>query len=298
MTVRYSDEDETGSPAIGLMVGALAGFAVGIMMAQKMGGFAGIAEKLRTQLGGVAPSRLDPLTRSAADGDLDDFDDLDDIDDIDGVEEDDFDYSEQDEYAAGARDEEFEAELEERVLEAFRNDPILCECAIDIGAVGDGIIELAGMVDLEKDSAHAVVVARGVPGVETVINRILVGTEESIIAETAARFADGDPALTEGRWEGQQVGTGRRRQGTSDEFDRHADPKPELEERWLSQNEALRNAAEENAEGPGVGNRNKKSVKKTARGGRTDGSPVAPTGVPKADHVADPESAPDTQRAD
>ena len=34
-----------------------------------------------------------------------------------------------------------------------------------------------------------------------------------------------------------------------------------------------------------------KSTKK-ARGGRTDGSPVAPSGVPKADHVADPEHAP------
>lgn len=298
MTVRYSDEDETGSPAIGLMVGALAGFAVGVMMAQKMGGFAGIAEKLRAQLGGVGNTLLDPVKGAGAEGDFTELDDLDDVDDIDGIDEDDFDYSEEDEYAAGGRDEEFEAELEERVLEAFRNDPILCECAIDIGAVGDGIIELAGMVDLEKDSAHAVVVARGVPDVETVINRILVGTEETVIAETAARFASGDPALTEGRWEGQQVGIGKRRQGTSDEFDRHADPKPELEERWLSQNEALRNAAEENAEGPGVGNRNKKSVKKTARGGRTDGSAVAPSGVPKADHVADPESAPDTQRAD
>ena len=30
-------------------------------------------------------------------------------------------------------------ELEERVLEAFRNDPILAERAIDIGAIGDGI---------------------------------------------------------------------------------------------------------------------------------------------------------------
>ena len=298
MTVRYSDEDETGSPAIGLMVGALAGFAVGVMMAQRMGGFAGIAEKLRAQLRGVGNSVLDPVRGAGADGDYDDLDDINDTDDIDGLDEDDFDYSEEDEFAAGARDEEFEAELEERVLEAFRNDPILCECAIDIGAVGDGIIELAGLVDLEKDSAHAVIVARGVPGVETVVNRILVGAEESLIAETAERFASGDPALTEAHWEGQQVGTGRRRQGTSEEFDRHADPKPQLEERWLSQNEALRNAAEEDPEGPGVGNRNKKSVKKAARGGRTDGSPVAPTGVPKADHVADPESAPDTQRAD
>lgn len=291
MTVHYSDEDETGSPAIGLMVGALAGFAVGVLMAQKMGGLSGIAERLRSQLGGIAGTRPDPVMGAGAEDDFADLDDLDDLDiDDDEIEDDD--------YAADGRDEEFEAELEERVLEAFRNDPILSECAVDIGSVGDGIIELAGMVDLEKDSIHAVTVARGVPGVETVINRILVGTEESVIAETAARFANGDPALTEAHWEGQQVGTGRRRQGSSDEFDRHAGPKPELEERWLSQDEALRNSAEDEADSPGVGNRGKKGVKKSARGGRTDGSAVAPSGVPKADHVADPESAPDSQRAD
>jgi len=41
----------------------------------------------------------------------------------------------------------------------------------------------------------------------------------------------------------------------------------------------------------------RKSTTKKARGGRTDGSPVAPTGVPKADHVADPENAPPTNGA-
>lgn len=292
MTVRYSDEDETGSPAIGLMVGALAGFAVGVIMAQKMGGLSGIAGRLRAQLGAPARTRPDPVAGVAdLDDDLDEFDDLDDLDlDDDEIEDDD--------YAADGRDDEFEAELEERVLEAFRNDPILSECAVDIGAVGDGIIELAGMVDLQKDADHAVTVARGVPDVETVINRIIVGTEESVIAETAARFASGDPALTEAHWEGQQVGTGRRRQGNSEEFDRHADPKPQLEDRWLSQSEALRNSAEDDAESPGVGNRAKKGAKKAARGGRTDGSAVSPTGVPNADHVADPESAADSHLAD
>lgn len=293
MTVRYSDEDDAGSPGIGLMVGALAGFAVGVLMAQKMGGLSGIAERLRAQLGGARGALLDPVGGVAdPDDDLEEFDDLDDLD------EDNLDGTEGDEFAADGSDEEFEAELEERVLEAFRNDPILSECAIDIGAVGDGIIELAGMVDLQKDAEHAVTVARGVPDVETVINRILVGTEESVIAETAARFASGDPTLAEGHWEGQQVGIGKRRQGTSEEFDRHADPKPELENRWLSQSEALRNSAEDDPDAPGVGNRAKKGARKSARGGRTDGSAVAPTGVPNADHVKEPESAPDSKRAD
>ena len=34
-------------------------------------------------------------------------------------------------------------------------------------------------------------------------------------------------------------------------------------------------------------------ARKTARGGRADGSAVAPSGVPKADHVAAPETAQD-----
>jgi len=34
-------------------------------------------------------------------------------------------------------------------------------------------------------------------------------------------------------------------------------------------------------------------TKKAARGGRNDGSAVAPSGVPKADHVADPGNAQD-----
>ncbi|HJQ22046.1 MAG TPA: BON domain-containing protein, partial [Gemmatimonadaceae bacterium] len=142
-------------------------------------------------------------------------------------------------------DEETTPLIEERVLEAFNNDPILAERAVDIGAVGDGIIELAGWVETDEEAEHAMTVARGVPGVDTVINRLLVEEEEQQILDTVRKVEDGDPALTESRWEGQQVSTGRRRQGTSDEVDRHADPKPGLEDRWLNEREAVRHAAED-----------------------------------------------------
>jgi len=107
---------------------------------------------------------------------------------------------------------------------------------------------------------------------------------------------DDDPSapLPGGRWEGQQVGTGRRRQGNSSEADRHADPKPELEDRWLGKEEALREAA---GETEGIAER-RRSAKKTPKGDRTGGSPISPTGVPKADHVADPDTGPDSMRAD
>jgi hypothetical protein len=174
--------------------------------------------------------------------------------------------------------------LEERVLEAFRNDPVLCERAIDIGSLNDGVIELAGWVENDDEARHAVTIARGVPGVDTVVNRIAIGDEERRFEDAARRFDEGDPSLTETRWEGRQVGTGRRRQGNSAEMDRHADPKPVLEERWQRTDDAIRNAADDTA---GLAERRPRT-KRAARGDRTGGSPVAPGGVPKADHVANP----------
>jgi hypothetical protein len=173
--------------------------------------------------------------------------------------------------------------LEERVLEAFRNDPILSERAIDIGGIGEDTIELAGWVNNEEEAEHAVVLARGVPGVETVVNRIALGDLEERIRDHSRRFVEGEDALTEARWEGRTIGTGRRRQGTSDEPDRHANPRVELEERWTSADQELAQAADDTA---GTAER-RASTKRAPKGDRTGGAPVAPTGVPKADHVAE-----------
>ena len=170
------------------------------------------------------------------------------------------------------------------MLEAFRNDPILCERAIDIGSISDGVIELAGWVENDEESRHAVTIARGVPGVDTVVNRIALGDEEERFEDTARRFREGDAALNEARWEGRGVGTGRRRQGTSDEPDRHSTPKMDLEDRWQDTDSAIRDAADEVET---VAERRSRT-KRSARGDRTGGSPVSPSGVPKADHVANP----------
>src|SRR6185503_2948852 len=100
-------------------------------------------------------------------------------------EEDDFDYEglDDDEFDPDFDEDEVEPsksslngseELEERVLEAFRNDPILSERAVDIGSVEDGIIELTGVVNSDDEAHQAVVVARGVPGVDTVVNRLVI----------------------------------------------------------------------------------------------------------------------------
>src|SRR5687768_1684773 len=252
--LRYRDDDPQTSGLLFLADGAVLGLAAGLVVADRFGGFSAITQKVRDRV----------ARRVDEDADEDDELEVDADDDA----------------------------LEERVLEAFRHDPVLSERAVDIGAIGDGIIELTGWVHDADEATHAVTITRGVPGVETVVNRLDV----RIATSEDAMDIDDDPSAPSpgGRWEGQQVGTGRRRQGNSSEPDRHADPKPELEERWLSTDEALRASA---GETEGIAER-RRSTKKTPRGDRTGGSPIAPTGVPKADHVADPDSAPDSMRAD
>ena len=262
--LRFEDDDESslGGTITTALLGAVAGFAVGMLVAQRVGGFSGLVESVKRR--GLSGSDEDEAVGAPVVAD--DFSEYE--DDYDELEDE------------GVPNEA----LEERVLEAFRNDPILAERAVDIGGIGEETIELAGWVNSEDEADHAVVIARGVPGVETVVNRIAVGDVEERIRDHSRRFEEGDDALTEARWEGRTIGTGRRRQGTSDEPDRHETPRVELEERWTKADHELQHAADDTA---GIAER-RTTAKKAAKGDRTGGSPVAPTGVPKADHVADP----------
>ena len=261
--LRFQDEDDSSiaGTVAPVLLGALAGFAVGMLVAQRVGGFKGIADAFR-QRGKAAPDTL-----SATPSVADDFADYDEEFEDDEIEE-------QDD-ASG---------LEEHVLEAFRNDPILAERAIDIGGIGATTIELAGWVTSEEESEHAVTIARGVPGVQTVLNRIAIGEEEERVADHARLFAEGDDAHTEAHWEGHTVGTGRRRQGNSAEIDRHTDPRVDLVEKW-SESEAEALVAAEEIDSIAAERRVRE--KKVVKGDRTGGSPISPSGVPKADHVAD-----------
>jgi hypothetical protein len=261
---RYREEDSSSTGTIlGVLAGAVAGFAVGMIVAQRVGGFSGLKSKIARRGEQMRDSAQSFRDRYAA------------------ADEDEFEEYEEDELESPDYDES----LEERVLEAFRNDPVLSERAIDIGSISEAVIELAGWVEDEDEAQHAVTIARGVPGVDTVVNRIAIGDEERRFEEAARRVREGDPALTEARWEGgARVGTGRRRQGTSDEPDRHASPKAELEDRWNRADDAMRNAADDIE---GLAERRSRA-KKGVRGDRAGGAPVAPTGVPKGDHVANP----------
>ena len=245
--LRFRDEDDSNiaGTVTSVLLGALAGFAVGMVVAQRVGGFSGLADKVRRRGKGDAQAADGPAV-------ADDFADFDEDYEDDEIEE-------------GGADEG----LEERVLEAFRNDPILAERAIDIGGIGESTIELAGWVTTEDEAVHAVTIARGVPGVDTVVNRMAVGDEEERISDHLRRFAAGDDSLTEAHWDGHTVGTGKRRQGSSADIDRHASPRADLAERWTAVDTSIREAADEV---PGaLENRRKKAG-----------------GVPKADHVDDP----------
>lgn len=63
----------------------------------------------------------------------------------------------------------------QRVLDAFENDPILAERNVEIDADDEkGLVTLYGSVQASSEVAHAVTLARGVPGVTKVKQKLEV----------------------------------------------------------------------------------------------------------------------------
>lgn len=286
-TIRYRDRESSAASAVFVAVGALAGLAAGMLLAQRLGGISGIGARVRDRLADARGQERDhderPMTHDQPEYDDEPLN-------ATSASGGDRETPSRPTSSTGAGstaggDDDGEA-LEERVLEAFRNDPVLSERAVDIGAVGPGIIELTGFVQAEDESHHAVVLTRGVPGVATVVNRLEVRDEEARFDQSAASYTAGD-ASTSPMWEGQQVGIGRPRQGTSSDLSRHADPRPVLENRWLGEQMAIRGAVDDIEN---IAER-RQHADALPPGDETGGSPIAPSGVPKGDHVADPASA-------
>jgi hypothetical protein len=210
----HRDQEETESPTsvLWLAAGAIAGVAAGMYLAQRFGGLSGLTARARELFDRVVAADaaqgadeedddIEPAPRSAhgsyeeeegyvetdEDGAYDDDDGED-----EGIEDD-------DEGAFVSADED----LEERVLEVFTNDPILRERAVDIGAVNRATIELTGHVFTAAESEHAMTVARGVPGVTTVVNRLAIRSDEQGEDDVPP-----PPLYTtrETRWEGTEEG--------------------------------------------------------------------------------------------
>jgi hypothetical protein len=113
--------------------------------------------------------------------------------------------------------------LEDAVIDACLEDEVLRNRGLDIGAISPGIIELSGAVATEQEADRAVVVARQVEGVTTVVNRIEVEAELAQREEIRRRREDGDPAFAESHWGGRNIGMGRMRQGGETEPPRRDD---------------------------------------------------------------------------
>lgn len=165
--LRFRARRSTSSNTILLLaLGAVTGLALGVVLADRTGGIDGMTARLRRPRRAPRDDADDVDALPLAAGADDDHEDHDDHD----VDQPTAGFS-----AALPPDED---ELESRVLEAFRNDPTLAVRAIDIGAIGDGIIELTGWVHSPEEVARALTLARGVPDVTHVMDRLTIrGTD-------------------------------------------------------------------------------------------------------------------------
>ncbi len=204
---RGGDQRQNGSLLL-LALGAVAGVALGMVLAERAGGVSGLRARVGRGLGRRLGSSDDDILESmrlahgaeAADyhDEYDDEDFDDELEDEFGDElQDEFDHEHGDGMSAvdhavhvaprtagratpAPRAAPSESELEARVLEVFRNDPLLRGQAIDIGAIGNGIIELTGWVKSAAEVRYASTLAGGVLDVHEVMDSLAVrGTTPS-----------------------------------------------------------------------------------------------------------------------
>jgi hypothetical protein len=166
------DADSSGHNLVLGLAAALAGIAIGVLIAHRMGGLKGIKARFRKRFGrgggGVDLERL----REFADEAFADEDDL---------GEDLLDTLEHEAHDAAA------AALEERVLAVFISDEVFRERPVDITARDSAVVKLSGWVRSKAERMGATALARKVPGVVTVVNELLVGDPETIDAVDFAK---------------------------------------------------------------------------------------------------------------
>ncbi|MDX2184680.1 MAG: BON domain-containing protein [Gemmatimonadaceae bacterium] len=136
-------DDAHDNTGLYVLAAALGGMAAGYLLATRAGGIAGLRRRLRDLL--ADEGTLPEAAHAAHEDDYEDADD---------------------DSPWGA--------LEDRVLAAFENDPVLAHRAVDITATGPDVVELTGWVRREQELEHAVTIARGTPGVQHVRSRLSV----------------------------------------------------------------------------------------------------------------------------
>lgn len=146
-----------------LAAGAAAGIVVGLLIAERSLGRRRLLRRVRGALRNA--SRLATVWGALQGGDDSEHGDAPDTDDETSTDT-------ADEAPSGDA-------LDERVLAAFEQDPILVRRAIEIDTPAAGTVVLRGRVPSVRDSAHAVTIARGIPGVERVEDRMRVRAPRS-----------------------------------------------------------------------------------------------------------------------
>ena len=188
MRIIRVDEDESDNKTLlWVAAGAVIGLVAGALAAEKLGGRRLTARNVwrrSRSLAELAIDRWEPLlgaamaVRNAWNGRAEFEEALDEDEDEDESADERAD-KRADEGADERADEGAEPvavdqRLDARVLEAFANDPILSERAVEIEEDGDGRILLHGRVHAAREVALAVTIARGVPGVSDVRQRLRV----------------------------------------------------------------------------------------------------------------------------
>ncbi len=192
-TIRV-EEESNDRTLLWVLAGTTLGVVAGILVAERMSGRKLTARGLLSRARRLAETALasgESLMATAmelreawgADHDDEPEDELEDEEAPDEVEASDVDDVEDDveaedefegaEEESDEDDEEAAAALDERVLEAFSNDPVLSQRAVEIESDG-GAILLHGRVRSAREVQHAVTIARGVPGVVEVRQRLRV----------------------------------------------------------------------------------------------------------------------------
>ncbi len=192
MRIIRVDEDSEGRTILWVAAGATIGLLAGALIAERMSGrkvnarmlwrrargLSGLAAKRWTTLLTAAGALRDAWEARDDDDPADAPDDeyFDDIEDgpADTGVADALDEVADDVVASGTSWDSDEDALDARVLEAFSNDPVLAERAVEIEEGEDGRIVLHGRVHSAREVAHAVTVARGVPGVTAVKQKLAV----------------------------------------------------------------------------------------------------------------------------
>jgi hypothetical protein len=193
--IEVEAEERSDRWLLWLLAGTAVGITAGVLVANKFGGrrpnlgglgkrMRGLARAVSGQWGPLVDVALElkdqwnerraarPIPADAAhDGEEyeDDYEDADEYeaatDALDLDTDDDFDDFDADE----------DSEIGARVLEAYLNDPVLAERMVEIEADDEGgEVLLLGSVRSAKEIAHAVTLARGVPGVTNVRQQLTV----------------------------------------------------------------------------------------------------------------------------